>query len=346
MSENTINIACLLAWGFLFILPICYIFFKWQEKYNALEGYFSERSIKLYYKLFKPAVKPTTRYKDHFKKEYQKSYGKRNFIVPFVFFGLISAIGIYLIDRTLIHLVITKKVDIPLPPIAISAFLGAYFYIGFDQIQKFRSQYFTLYDVHRWSFRFLIAIPLGYAFSYVVKEPIGIPVAFFLGAFPLKTLMIYSRRFTRKYLKLGDESEIESSELENLQGIDKSEAERLQDEGITNVLQLAYADPLNLAMRSALDFLYIVDIKAQALLWIYLGDKIKELRKFSLRSAHEAWILDENLKSDDLEIKKMGKENLSNISKHLEISELSFKKTLYEITSDPHTCFLIQIWGP
>jgi hypothetical protein len=34
------------------------------RKYNALEGYFSEKSIKLYYKLFKPEVRPANKNND------------------------------------------------------------------------------------------------------------------------------------------------------------------------------------------------------------------------------------------------------------------------------------------
>jgi hypothetical protein len=344
---SPINSACIIAWGFLLILPICYLLLRWKDNYNILEGSFNDRSFELYYKLFKPSIKPPNNktYRDLFETNYHKSYGRRNFIIPLLIFVFVSGIGIYSLDLTLIHLFIPDKSFLILPPIALAAFLGAYLWIGTDQIQRFRTQDFTFHDFHRWSFRFIISIPVGYSFSYIVKEPLGIPIAFFLGAFPTKSLLKYTRRFTKKYLKLGDESDVASSELMILQGIEKKEAERLQDEGITNILQLAYYDPVDLTMRSTLDFLYIIDIKAQALLWIYLSDRLdNNMRMLGIRSSHETYILKMMLESKIEKNSEIAKETLKEICKLLKITTESFIFTAHQIADDPHTIFLYEIW--
>ena len=45
--------------------------------------------------------------------------------------------------------------------------------------------------------------------------------------------------------------------------------ERYKDEGITTICGLAYADPIDLTIRTNFDFNYVVDCVSQALMWIY-----------------------------------------------------------------------------
>jgi len=77
---STINSACIIAWGFLLILPICYLLLRWKDNYKILEGSFNDRSFELYYKLFKPSITlPANKiYRDLFETNYHKSYGRRN----------------------------------------------------------------------------------------------------------------------------------------------------------------------------------------------------------------------------------------------------------------------------
>jgi hypothetical protein len=348
MSYSTIVTACVFAWAFEVALPLIYLGSRWKDKFDSLQGYFNAKSLRLYYQLFKPAVVITAQsnIKELFKGHYNESYGRKNFILPFLFFASISAITFCFISRTLLHYIDDQYASSPLPPIVMISLLGAYMWVGFDQVQRFRTQDFTFHDVNIWALRFLISVPVGYFFSYTVKDPIGIPLAFFLGAFPINTLMKFSRRLATKYLSTGDEKEPDSSELENLQGVKRQESERFQNEGISNILQLAYSDPIDLTMRTNFDFLYVVDLKGQALLWIYLESKINDLRILSMRSAHEAAILNGLLKSKSKNQRDMANLNLNEICQHLKISQDSFRNILFEVAEDPHTIFIVDIWCP
>jgi hypothetical protein len=203
---------------------------------------------------------------------------------------------------------------------------------------------FTAHDVYICSLRFLIAIPLGFSFAAVVKDPIGIPLAFFLGTFPANTLLKFGRRFVSQKLRLGEQSPEARSELEQLQSINMVEAERYQEEGVTNILQLTYADPVELTIRTNFDFFYVVDCMSQGLLWLYLGKNVDKLRLLGLRGSHEARVLFELLKSGAAQQKRMANDNLKSIAKVLNIGPETLKKTLFEIAEDPYTEFIYKIW--
>jgi len=349
MTYNTIIIACIFAWLFVFILPLIYIGSRWKDKFITLQGYFSDKSLRLYYQLFKPAINivaADAKIRDLFNRHYHRSYGRRNFILPFLCFSLVSAIAFCVISRTLLCYIDSQSPSSPLPAIAMSSLLGAYLWVALDQVERFRTQDFTFHDINMWTLRLLVSIPVGYAFSYGVKEPVGIPLAFFLGTFPLKSLLKYGRRFAAKHLITGTGNEPDASELENLQGVKRQESERFQDEGIANILQLAYSDPIDLTMRTNFDFTYIVDLKAQALLWIYLENRISELRILSIRSAHEVTVLHQLLESDDRHKREMAKANLHEICERLKVNEDSCRKLLLEVAKDPHTEFVFEIWCP
>ena len=74
-----------------------------------------------------------------------------------------------------------------------------------------------------------------------------------------------------------------------MQSIGKSNAERFKDEGVTTISGLAYADPIDLTIRTNFDFNYVVDCVSQALMWIYFGKKKDYAKLFplSLRGAQE-----------------------------------------------------------
>lgn len=349
MTFNEIlPLATTAMWVILIASPVWFLCRRWKNKYNFLEGSFNDQSFELYYKLFKPAIrKPDdVNYRDLFHTYFKKGYGRRTFVLPLGVFCFVTIIGSIAVWQSLISIVGGDANAALLPPIALSALMGAYMWVGYDQIVRFRTEDLTIHDVSMWSLRFLVSIPIGYSFSYLAKEPLGIPIAFFCGAFPLKSLQTIMRRMARKYLKIGDEADQESSELQNLQGIEKKESERLKDEGVSNILQLAYCDPIDLTMKTTFDFLYLIDIKAQAILWIYLGNRLNDdIRRHGLRSAHEAYILMLNLNNVEYpEIREFAENIIQQVSTKLAIGIESVENMLHEVADDPHTIFLFQIW--
>jgi hypothetical protein len=191
----------------------------------------------------------------------------------------------------------------------------------------------------------LIAVPLGFSFAAIFNDAVGITSAFLLGTFPADTLFKYSRRYVNQKMNVTDQSDQISNELEQLQSINKEEAERYRNEGITNILELAYADPVDLTIRTNFDFNYVLDCSSQALLWLYLGKNIEKVRALGLRGAQEAVTLYDGLNSNDIDEKAMYQKNFMEIAKALGLCENAFKIALMQIAEDPYTEFICDIWA-
>jgi len=238
---------------------------------------------------------------------------------------------------------------VTLPPIALSALVGAYTWVVFDQLQRYRKRDFTRHDAYICSYRFIIAVPIGIIFSYFFKETIGVPLAFCLAAFPVKTLQTFSKRYVREKMSLRDNSDRANSGLTVLQCINQSEAERFEEEGFTNFTLLAYADPLELALRTNFDFNYISDCISQAILWLYFEESIKILRKFGLRSAYDAhtfWMFCTAAIENYKDKRRIANKIKKKVSEALEMDEQVFLQTLCNVAEDPHTIFLCYAWIP
>ena len=183
---------------------------------------------------------------------------------------------------------------------------------------------------------------MGTAVSALFADPVGAPLAFLLGAFPTKTLFTIARRLASQRLKMGEEGKKERK-LESLQGIDTDTAERFVDEGISNIVQLAYCDPVELTMRSNLSFSYVTDCASQALAWLYFEDKLRVMKLYSARGAQEIASLIDELDGDKEEA-EAAKHTLSLMAAKIELDEKVLARTLSEVALDPYTKFLRDIW--
>ena len=340
--------ACFIGWIFLFIPTIVYLITTWKTRFENVLSRFKDEAISLYLGRYFPSdTAPTDNsLRSFFKKRMEMRYGRSHYVMPILLLMVISGIAIFMVAFSALKGLKLITDDTVLPPIAISALLGAFMWTANDQIERFGTGDFTPNDVYNCSYRFLIAVPMGISFAAIFKDDAGIPLAFFLGAFPAKTLMTLGRRFVTKKLDLGDQAAAEKSEMELIQGINRPEAERFQEEGVTNILQLAYMDPVDMTLRTNYDFNYVIDCMSQALLWIYLDKNINidKLRALGLRGAYEAENLSKLLTSDVLEEKQMAEDNLGEVARILGIDKNAFKKTLLEVADDPYTTFICNIW--
>ena len=232
-----------------------------------------------------------------------------------------------------------------LPPVAVAAVLGAYMWSLSEFTAKSLRRALAPRDLWWVSFRLVIAVPLAYSLTGFVKDDFGVPVAFLLGVFPTQTLMNFSRRLARKKLDLGEGPKQQESEVQALQSIDSRIAERLVDENILTNLQLAYADPIVLCIRTNLGFNTVVDYVSQALLWIYLEDDTAKLRKFGLRGAQEVRSLWGQLNGTS-EAKAEAEKTLKAVAGELGMADPdALRNTFDEVANDPYTEFLWDVWG-
>jgi hypothetical protein len=279
-----------------------------------------------------------------FKKDFGRLYGRRHFVWPVVFLGVFSGLGLFATSRSIHAWLGVIPRDRGFSPIVISAFLGAFAWVLSDQLRRFRTGDFTAHDAYGGTYRFLIAIPLGISLASFARDDVGIGIAFLLGAFPTTSLFTIARRLVNKQFGVGETQENGSLELEKLQCVGRSNAERYVDEGITTIAELAWADPIDLTIRTNRQLNFVVDSVSQALLWVYFEDRVKQLYPLSLRGAQEVCTLMSDLKSKEPKKKAAAKKNLAKGAEVLKMDKESFLYTLVAVKDDPYAKFLFDIW--
>jgi len=229
-----------------------------------------------------------------------------------------------------------------LPALAVVAISGAYMYCAFDIIDRWNSSGLSPTDLLWLSFRLAIAVPMAYALSSAFNSTLALTVAFLIGAFPTRTLLKVARRVASKLLASEDLPESGDTELLKLSGVDRKIAECFAAEGITTVLQLAYSDPVRLAIRTNLAFSYMVDVMSQALLYIYVGPRLADFANASLRGSYEICALRHGLKSEQV---AEAEKRFNAIATELKYPPDVFRNLISQVGDDPCTTFLYEAWG-
>lgn len=351
-----------------------YLLKAWTFRRDALIGQLSGESIVLYYQQFRsreripwlsgnptnprkaekksvgdPALKSSD-YVAAFSHQFGVWYGRRYYVAPLVSLAILSIAcarwGYYSLSLWITGV---RSIE-SMFGLSAAAIAGAFVWIISDEIDRLRRRDFTSSDVYYYIFRLLLSVPFAWSLTRLqVTLQLGIPIAFFLGSFPTTTLFTVARRIVAKQASLGDDPSTGQLELEKLPSVGKQSAERFKDEGISTVSQLAYADPVDLTIRTNFDFNYVSDGISQALLYLYLGDQLPNLVIYSLRGAFEVNCLMEDLKSNDPATVTQANQALQDVtaflaSKSINMSPSTLKTTLYQVAYDPYTLFLVNIW--
>jgi hypothetical protein len=343
-----ITLTCVIGWLMVMFPTILYLTRAWAARRDALFDLMTDSALEHYYKQFFPCrtIAPGARVKT-FRKDFGRWFGRRWYVIPLLLLGILFGFGAWGVDGTLRVWVGAADAahTLAISEVAVSAFLGGFAWVVKDQLDRFRSRDFTSHDVYNCVFRLLLAVPLGYSIGAFCVEGLRVPVAFFLGAFPTSTLFTIARRLGAQKLGLGDAGDVGTSELEKLQDVGKTNAERFADEGISTIAELAWANPIDLTIRTNRPFNYIVDCISQALLWIYLQDDVQKLYVLSLRGAQEVDFFMRQLESSDSDLQIAAKKTLATAASRLGVGEAELQLTFRQVTEDPYTRFLISIWS-
>jgi len=351
------------------VLPVAhFLLFGWPARKQQIVSRLSDQSIVHYKETFCPKCD----YTDNagFSKEYDLRYGRRLYLGPVILF----CVALYFLSYLCLSWVFAH--DWGSAPeltakIAILSLAGAYMWITYDLIIRARQNDVVTSDVNRATLRLLVALPFGFAISAFAGVLPGSGVtltsgalAFFVGAFPTDTILKFMRRTAAIPLKLDADSSGDSvQQLLKIDGISVPIAERFIDEGVKTNLQLAYADPVALTIRSGMDFSFVLDVCGQALVRIYFNDdQMKTVQKFGLRTGIEIKaIIDPLLSYDEVVAaateagttpvpppdadQAAAQAQLQSLATALALDTTSTRFLLDQIAGDPYTLFAWEVWG-
>jgi hypothetical protein len=335
------------------MLPLLrYVVVGWQIKRRDIMDGFNEAAKRTYFQMFVPSesVATVADATKEFERIYRKWYGRQFFFLPGVLLFVVTVMVVSMIAFSgFSRFAYIKNPVFDLPNTALAALAGAYLWVVHDFISRSRRLDFSSSDVHWATLRFLIAIPMGYAFS--ATPATGPFVAFALGTFPLSALVSGLRRMAEKnVVALAPTKEESQDEIAKLQGVNKAVVDRLANEDIATVNQLAYCDPVRLVMRSNLTFNFVTDCMNQALAWIYLGEHLNTLRPMGLRGAVEIKNLideyDDSGSTDPkaVEVHQLATRAVPKMAAAIKQDPDTFLIVLREIAGDPFTRFLAAMW--
>jgi hypothetical protein len=373
-----------------------YLALPWKFRRDRLFGLLGRSALCFYYQQFRPGCVTIPKnvtdpqeiqgiYLANFVQDFDGWYGRRYYTTPVCCLAVLASVCAWWAVSTIQLWILNPSRIETLHGLVAGAIGGAFMWVISDEIDRLRRHDFTTSDVYYYIFRILLAVPFGWALTsfHSMQLKVGIPIAFFLGAFPTTTLFTAARRIAGTSLGLGEEPD-GTIELEKLQSIGKDHAERFKDEGISTIVQLAYTDPVDLTIRTNYEFNFIVDCVSQALLWMYIQPAgntqlANELNLLSLRGALEVaalvdWIANpeclptpqptvemvqataqvsqtavqgagtSNLKYSPA-TQEAAKATLAEAATKLGISEKALLTTFSQIVQDPYAKFLVHAWG-
>jgi hypothetical protein len=339
--------ACSVGWLMVCLPCLLYLSVAWRRGSHGLFPVFRPDDIRSYYKQFLRnediGGDSDDELKRRFEGHFARMYGRRRYILPFLLLTCIAGIGTWGTAETIQAWQGVSPNQFRFPAIAVGAYVGALTWVINDQFSRLRNRDLSYHDVYQCVFRFLIALPFGFSFAKWAPE-FGVPIAFLLGTFPTGTLFKVGRRLALQQFKLGEDATQASNELEKLQCVSRSSAERFMDEGINTIAELAWSDPVDLTLRTNKEFDYVIDCASQALVWVYFEDKTKDLYKLSLRTAHEVTSLIYTLDSSDPDKMGQAKEALAEAATTLGMQTTALLHTLRQIKEDPFVQFLVAVW--
>ena len=286
---------------------------------------------------------------DRFDAFYIRWYGRKRYIPATSLLFVAGLVSSYAGISSAMYLngsVARELAPVLLPPLALYALSGGYLWVVNDFIKRSRKLDLAPSDVCWGVLRLVVAVPLGYGMSsfFTGIDSVRSFAAFSAGAFPLSVLLTNIRRMSLLRSGLEAQDASGNDNVIKLVGVNADVAERLANEDITTITQLAYCDPIRLTMRSNLTFNFVTDCMNQALAWEYLEERMNKLRPLGLRGAVEIRHLYHGIDAGTDEEKAAANSVLDCAAKVLGQDRITLKMAFFEIAGDPFTAYLDSIW--
>ncbi len=232
-------------------------------------------------------------------------YGPVTYVLPIIMNMVVIALGIMIgMVHAKVPFALPAGVDdlVRVAPITLAlGFAGAYIQSLYDTLRRCRESDLSAYSLHFTWVHMVLASILAPLVSRAFAPEMGQFVAFGLGLFPLKDTFEYARNMAKKKLEISvDPDEVKGLPMGLVEGLNKKVVDRLDEEGITSIVDLAYSDPIKLFLKTNYPWAWVIDVMDQALLINYVGAKIEALRPIGIRGSIEMSVLGEPVQTANI----------------------------------------------
>lgn len=183
----------------------------------------------------------------------------------------------------------TQAFIISLPRAVVAALMGAFVWGMYDALRRYRAASLSPESLHFTWLRMLVGGAVAPFMSVLFSNSnVNDFLAFGIGSFPAKTLSDFIQGQVASKLQMtANAAPAEGPTLQELQGSTTALLDTLSEADIDSTQDLAYADPLKLFLRTNIPWATVLDFVDQALLYNYVGDKLKTLRVLGVRGSIE-----------------------------------------------------------
>jgi hypothetical protein len=296
----------------------------------------------------------------YFNNDFKAETSHKDYLWPVTLMTLLSSLGWFFTLGGVSLDAGALKFNNPVPVTFIWGFVGAFFASLLSIIDEFRkysltpSSYYSL--VYRLLFSSTAAFLIGLLFPTFPSV-----AAFGIGLFPVeKTWDVISEKTAQWVGTTKPEGEL-GAELAAIQGLEDSRNRRkLVDIGITSVQALATADPLFVFFQTTFPIRTVVDMIDKAILYLYIGDKVKQLRSHGINGVIELVALAKLIEKTPAYAGGQGavttgfskffeqvnaEQLLKDVATVLGQSVDELKAFIYNMYYDPVLMFIYDVWG-
>jgi len=233
-----------------------------------------------------------------------------------------------------------------IPPTLAFSFIGAYIWSLYDLLKRYRSVDLTPAAFQFSWLRMLGACVAGPLVSAGAADGIKNLIAFGIGVLPLQAVFEYFADVASK--KMGttvNQKQAYPPDLYKLQGMTLDSLDRMEEQRVDSAATLAYTDPIRLFLKTDIEWLVIIDVIDQALLYNYVGDKLGDLRPIGIRGSIETAIIYQRLCSSDQAEKDQANGLIALVAPKLGLSVAETLNLIRTVWEDGQVRLLSQLFG-
>jgi hypothetical protein len=295
-----------------------------------------------------------------FDRDFRSGLSSWDYLWPVVLFTLLCLLGWFVALSSTSGKV--PGLNGPLPPALAYGFIGAYLASLFMIFDDFRTLSLDPYEYYLASSRILFASVAAYVAG------LAAPGVFVQGAIPLLALGIGLipvedvRNFIiNKTSQLAGTAASEGERgagLKVIQGLeDRETRRRLVDMNIATVQALATSDPFLLFFQTTLPLRSVIDMIDKAILYLYIGDKVAQVRQIGINGVIELVAL-AHLSDKEPAYEMSGVDKIGSFFENVDVTALvgkvadlleqtpdELKAFVYNCYYDPQVSLIYDIWG-
>lgn len=245
-----------------------------------------------YMKMRHPEVEDPS--EDDFRKAFDSDFraglSAPDYVWPVSLFSVVSLLG-WFVTFSLIYGSKTG-LNALVPPAFAYGFMGAFLATLFEILDNFRTLSLDPYEYYSATSRILFSSLAAYVAALAAPAVFvqsAIPMlSFGIGLIPVDDVRDFIVNKTSQLAGTAGASGERGLSLKVIQGLeDRETRKRLVDMNISTVQALATCDPFRLFLQTTLPLRSIIDMIDKAILYLYIGDTVGELRKQGINGVIE-----------------------------------------------------------